>query len=94
MIDMIKNLPYGKAALKKMAAAEPLPDDFMLYEAGFVQDKPEIGVMFVKGAVFREAKRGPNKGLKCIPVAGTARMEYVSRQDCREFELQDDGDIE
>mgnify|MGYP007103403909 CR=1 FL=1 len=59
-VDVFAQQSYGKIALQKMA---PVPDNFRLYSAGWLGDKPEDwSVMKVSGAQFRTAKSGPNKG--------------------------------
>ncbi len=70
---------YGKAALAKLA---PAPKNFRLYEAGWLGNKPsEWNVMEVKGMEFREAKSGPNKGQLTMPIAGTKRTVYVTKEE-------------
>lgn len=77
--DFFAEQPFGKAALKKMA---PVPENFRLYAAGWLGEKPEdFNVMEVTGAEFRTAKRGPNKGKLAIPVPGTKRTVYVTRDE-------------
>lgn len=73
----------GKAALSKM---KDLPDNFRLYEVGYVEDRPEdFRVIKVVGAEFREAKAGPNKGLLSIKIPGTERSACVTPEECAEF---------
>lgn len=73
--DIFADYSYGKVALQKIAPADP---NFRLYEAGFLGDKPPFEIMEVKGAVFREAKNGKNKGKLSIMVPGTSRTAYVT----------------
>ena len=78
---------YGQVALKKMA---PVPEGFRLYEAGWIDENPkERTVMQVTGAVFREAKTGPNKGKMTVKVDGTKRTVYVTKDEMREFDFFD-----
>jgi hypothetical protein len=79
--DIFAEQSYGKAALKKLA---PIPENFRLYKAGWLGTKPEEwSVMEVTGAVFEIAKRGPNKGKRCILVKGTKRTAFVTREEMR-----------
>jgi hypothetical protein len=43
--------------------------------------------MEVKGMVFRAAKTGPNKGQLTVPVAGTKRTAYVTKDEMRAFDV-------
>ncbi|WP_341744676.1 hypothetical protein [Azonexus hydrophilus] len=83
MTDMTRDLfaeqPYGKIALAKMGA---VPENFRLYQAGWLGNKPEEWtVMKVIGAEFRAAKSGPNKGKLTIPVEGTTRTAFVTAEE-------------
>lgn len=73
--DVFADQSYGKAALQKMAPTDP---NFRLYLAGWLGQKPLCDVMEVKGAVFRQATRGPNKGKLSIMVPGTTRVVHVT----------------
>ncbi len=76
---------FGKAAIKKMGQ---LPDGFQIFEAGWMEKlAKDFNTMFVKGAVFREAKSGPRKGQKVVMVPGTTRTVYVTRSEMQEFSL-------
>lgn len=78
--DIFAELPYGKAALQKLA---PLPESFRLYEAEI------LGAgngMKVTGAEFRAAKRGANKGKLSIMVSGSKRVAYLSLDEIRKHE--------
>jgi len=76
---LFEQYPYGKAALKKMGA---VPDNFRLYEAGFLEERPEeFDTMKVLGAEFRLAKSGPNKGKLAVMVSGTIRTAYVTKAE-------------
>lgn len=82
-VDIFAPLPFGKAALKKLG---PVPENFRLYCAGWLGDRPsEWDTMEVKGAEFRAAKTGPNKGRLTIEVPGTRRTVYVSKAEMAEF---------
>lgn len=79
--DVFAEQSFGKVALQKMA---PVPENFRLYCAGWLGDKPESwDVMEVTGAEFRIAKRGPNKGKLSILVPGTKRTVYVTRAEMK-----------
>jgi hypothetical protein len=73
--DVFADQNYGKAALQKMAPTDP---NFRLYLAGWLGEKPPFEVMEVRGAVFRHATRGPNKGKLAIRVPGTTRTVHVT----------------
>ena len=80
--DIFADTPYGKLALERM---QPVPDNFRLYEAGWLGNRPEDWkVMEVKGAEFREAKSGPRRGKLVIKIAGTERTVYLTREQIRE----------
>lgn len=66
---------YGKAALQKLAPTDP---NFRLYLAGWLGEKPPFEVMEVRGAVFRHATRGPNKGKLSIRIPGTTRTVHLT----------------
>lgn len=86
-VDIFAENSFGKAALKKMRRHGDLPENFRLYEAGYVEDDPkDFNVMKVRGAVFRRAKTGPNKGNLSIKVPGTERSACVTPEECKEFE--------
>lgn len=86
--DIFAPHPYGKAALKKLG---PVPENFRLYEAGWLGDRPQdADVMEVRGAEFREAKSGPNKGKLSIMVKDTKRTVYVTRAEMKEFEDEEE----
>lgn len=83
-VDMFAENSFGKAALKKMGE---LPENFRLYEAGYVEDHPkDFRVMKVKGCEFRRAKTGKNKGKLSIKIPGTERSACVTPEECKEFE--------
>lgn len=77
--DIFARSPFGQAALKKMGK---MPDDFRLYFAGWLGDS---ATMEVRGATFREAKKGPNKGKMCIKLPNSDRTVYVTRAEMAEF---------
>jgi len=80
---IFEKTPYGKAALDKLA---PIPDNFFLYEAGWLGNNPaEFSIMKVKGAIFREAKSGKNKGSLSIIVKGSIRTAYVTLQEMEKY---------
>lgn len=81
-IDVFANHPSGRAALAKMA---PVTDNFRLYEAGIMDS---YGTMLFKGAEFRAAKSGPNKGVLSILVPGTIKSVFVSRSEIEAQTIQ------
>lgn len=79
MDKIMESASYGKAALERFG---PVPENFRIYAAGWLGDKPEEWrVMGVTGAEFRAAKSGKNKGKLCIMIPGTKRTAYVTRED-------------
>lgn len=83
-LDLFAQQSFGKAALKKLG---PVADNFRLFSAGWLTDTTENSdVMQVKGAEFRAAKTGPNKGELSIMIKGSERMVYVSKLEMAEFE--------
>jgi hypothetical protein len=63
-----------------------VPENFRLFEAGWMEKKPPFRLMEVRGAEFRAAKTGPYKGKLSIMVPGTQRVTYVNKEDMAEFE--------
>lgn len=82
--DPMMQTSYAKAAMKKFGESH---ENFRIYCAEWLGDKPsEWEVMKVTGAVFREAKKGKNKGKLCIMVKGTQRTTYVTDKEMDEQE--------
>ena len=80
-IDIFADLSFGKIALSKMT---PVPPNFRLYYARWLDEKPEDRkIMQVKGAEYRAAKSGQNKGKLSIRVPGTTRSVYVTADEMR-----------
>lgn len=74
--DIFLETSFGKAAMKKIG---PVGEGFMLYEAGWLGDNPrQRDVMEVKGAIFRVAKTGPNKGKRTVMVKDSRVTVYVT----------------
>ena len=70
---------FGKAALSKLSK---VPENFRIYEAGWLGSNPsEFTIMEVKGAEFREAKSGPNKGKLKIKLPNTDRIVYITKDE-------------
>ena len=79
--EWMQGFPPSLAAAKKMGS---VPDGFAFYEFGWLGDRPEdFTVMQVRGAVFREAKSGKNKGRRTVIVPGTERTIYVTDQEIK-----------
>lgn len=74
--DVFAETSYGKIALKKM---RDLPENFRLFYAGWLHDTSDV--MQVKGAEFRIAKSGENKGTLSILIKGTERVAYVTKEE-------------
>lgn len=81
--DLFADHPMGKAAIKKIKPDDP---NFRLFMAGWVGDYKTTDTMEFKGAVFREAKKGKNKGKLCVIVPGTEKHVFVTCADAKEFE--------
>lgn len=81
--DLFAEYSYGKVALQKIGATDP---SFKLFFAGWLGDGKKREVMRVKGAIFREAKSGPNKGQLCIKVPDTERSALVTSHEMGEYE--------
>lgn len=82
---LFEQYSYGKIALKKMGT---LPENFYLFSAKWLGDYKTTDTMELKGAQFREAKRGPNKGKLSILVKGTERTAYVTTSEMKAFEAE------
>lgn len=83
MADMTKDIfaetVFGRVALGKMGKKDPLPKNFRLFEAGWVEDMPEdFETMMVRGAEFKKAKSGLNKGKLAIMIKGTTKKVYIT----------------
>ena len=76
--DIFAEQTYGLIALEKLA---PVHENFRLYSAGWMGDGTQFDMMAVKGAEFRKAKSGPNKGKLSIMVKGTSRIAYVTKEE-------------
>lgn len=85
-VDLFAEQSYGKIALKKLA---PTDENFRLFEAGYLGNDNQRDVLEVKGAVFRKALRGPNKGQLSIKVPDTTRAAYVTADEMRNFDGAD-----
>jgi hypothetical protein len=81
--DLFAEQTYGKIALQKMAPVDP---NFRLYEAGWMGEGNERDIMEVKGALFRPALRGQNKGKLSVIVRETSRKVYVTSQEMDAFD--------
>lgn len=88
--DIYGSLPFGQAALKKMIVPN---GNFRIYVAELLDpNNPRRSRrMKVSGAVFREAKRGPNKGKLVMMVPGSIQTAIVTAAEIMEetFYLQD-----
>jgi hypothetical protein len=80
--DHFADYPHGKAALKKMGE---VPENFRLFYAGWLGDVRNADTMEVRGAEFRRAKAGKNKGKMTIKLPGTERTVYINKNDLAEF---------
>lgn len=79
--DIFAQHSFGKAALKKL---DPVPENFRLFSAAWIGGAhKKRTVMQVRGAEFRAAKSGPNKGRLCLRVPGTPRSVRVTVEEMR-----------
>ena len=86
--DIFAEQPYGRAALKKMAANSPLPENFPLYCAEWLGDKKNMyQTLKVTGAEFRAARMGPYKGKLSVLLPDTKRTVYLSPEEARNNEV-------
>ena len=82
--DVFANCGYGKLALEKLNKLSPLPENFRLYYGGWlIGSKNDVDVMELRGAEFRHAKTGKNKGKLCIMIKGTERTVFLSCEEVR-----------
>lgn len=81
-LHAIPDTPVDKRALEKMG---PQPENFYLYCWEWMEKRPPFRNFRITGAVFREAKRGPNKGKLCVKVPGTDRAVYFTEQELIEL---------
>lgn len=77
MDDLFKDTTFGRRALQKLA---PVADNFMIYDVECI-GTGKAGAWRCTGAEFREAKRGPRKGERCVLVPGTTRVAIVSYEE-------------
>lgn len=81
--DIMGQQPYGRLALSRMHADNPLPENFMLYSAGWKGKHPNYEAMQVTGAQFRPVQRGPHKGELTMIVSHTKRTIYLTPDEVR-----------
>lgn len=81
--DLFAEYTFGKIALKKIASTEP---NFRLFLAGWIGKCNQREVMEVRGAIFREAQRGQNKGQLSIMVPKTSRTVYITADEMQVFD--------
>jgi len=84
-IDIFAQQPYGKAALKRFGEVEA---GFRLYQAEWLSGV-DRSIMKVTGALFREAKKGKFKGKLSVMVKGTTKLVFVTGDEIKAFELQE-----
>lgn len=84
-VNIFKEQSFGKVAMFKIGE---VPENFRLYEAGWVGDDPrKSNVMKVTGAEFRVAKSGINKGKLSVRIPGTIRTVFVNSEEMKAQEL-------
>lgn len=75
---------YGKVALEKLKPF--VTENFRLYYAGWLGEYPNFTTMEVRGAEFRAAKSGPNKGILSIKVPGTDKTAYATKEEMQAYD--------
>jgi hypothetical protein len=75
---------YGRAARSRL---KDVHENFRWYISEVVGED-EATAIKLTGAVFREAKRGPNKGKLSIIVKDTQRVAVVSRADVEAYKKE------
>ncbi len=78
-VDTWLETPYGRAAMRNFGPVSP---DFRMYEVEWLEWSAGVKV---KGAIFRKAKFGKNKGRMCVMVPGTERVTYVTRDEIEKY---------
>lgn len=83
-IDFFARYPFGKIALEKISKLKKngIPDNFRLFEAGWVGN---TSVMRVTGAEFRVARTGPNKGKLAVMIPKTKQTVYVTAEEISSY---------
>lgn len=86
-LDLFADLSSARCAYAKMGKR---PEGFRFYEMGLMGVPPLFSdTIKFKGAVFREARKGPNKGSRTIRVNFTEREVYVTRTEIALFEAKE-----
>jgi len=77
--DSFADCPHGKAALRKLG---DVPESFRLFYARWLgNDLRNADTMEIRGAEFRRAKSGKNKGKMTVMVPGTERTVFINKSD-------------
>ena len=80
--EMMREYPPSLAGAAKMK--EGVPSGFAFFAFEWLGDRPDDwDVMKLTGAVLREAKSGPRKGERVIPVKGTERTVFVTSEEIK-----------
>ncbi len=78
--DLFAKEKFGKIALKRIGNVNK---NFRLFLAGWMGKGDQRDIFEVRGAEFREAKTGKNKGKLCIKVPGTERKVYLTQHELK-----------
>lgn len=78
-IDVFADTVYVMIAVEKLNKLSSLPENFRLYECGWLDDTRQV--MRVTGAEFRAAKTGKNKGKLSVMVPRTKQTAYVTAEE-------------
>lgn len=73
----INEMAYVKAAVKKLG---DVPENFFIYKLAWM-GFGEAAFMQLTGAVFREAKKGKNKGEMCIAIKGSEKVTHMTHEE-------------
>ncbi len=83
--DVFGGTPMGKVAMVKFGKVS---DTFRIYEMGWLEERPEdFNYMDAKGADFRRAKTGKNKGKLSIMIPGSIRKVIITKEEINQSNL-------
>ena len=80
----INEMAYVKAAVKKLG---DVPENFFIYRLAWI-GTGKAAVMQLTGAVFREAKKGKNKGEMCIVIKGSEKVTHMTHEEIDKAEKE------
>ena len=83
--DFFGNTAAGKAALAKLKTLNTITENFRFFEAENLGVLSKGTGMRFRGAEFRVAKSGANKGKLAVAVPGSSLTVYVSYEEINAF---------